>query len=177
MALFFYSDYRALNDQSAVNIIGCLLRQFILGTEKIPEGIRRAFEESGQGYTKGLQLPDMVRLFIKTIIPIERVYICMDSVDELLPEERSKLLDALGQISREVPNTRLFFTAMPHIRPEIEKHFKDRPDNKRIELSPLDSYGRPGSWKIYENTRDTEALTEYPTNDIMGGKSEKDSKM
>ena len=117
------------------------------------EGIRRVFEESGpQGYTKELQLPDTVKLFVKTIIPIERAFICMDSVDVLLPEKRAKLLDALDQISREVPNTRIFFTAMPHIRPEIETDFKDRPDNKRIELDPPDSIGRHVSWKIYENT-------------------------
>jgi len=176
VVLFFYSNHRAQKDQSAVNIIGCLLRQFILGTGEIPEGIRSAFEESGQGYRKGLQLLDMVKLFIKTIIPVERAYICIDSMDEILPEERSKFLDALGQISQEVPNTRLFFTAMPHIRPEIQKHFKDGPESKSIKLDPLD-IGRHISWKLYDNERDAEVLTEDPMNDIIGGKSEKTSEM
>jgi len=174
--LFFYCDPRARKEQSAVNIIGCLLRQFVLGGAGIPEGIRSASEEFRQTYGKGLQLPDMVKLFVKTIIPVERAYICIDAADELLPEDRSKLLGALGQIARDAPNTRLFLTGRTNIRGEIEKHFMNGAYNINIETDQGD-VARQISRKMDTNARDADMLTENPIKDIMGGTSEKSSEM
>ena len=176
VVLFFYCNYRTKKDQSAVNIIGCLLRQFLVGATGIPKGIRSAFGESGQGYRKGLELSEMVKLFIKTIIPIERVYICIDAVDELVPEERTKFLDALGRISRQAPNTRLFLTAMPHIRGEIEEHFEDGAYSKIVEIYQGD-IARDISRKIDDSLRDGEVLKDDTINDTMGGKLKKASEM
>ena len=174
--LFFYCDSRAQKEQSAINIIGCLLRQFVLGGAGIPEGLSSEFEETRQGFRKGLQLPDMVKLFAKTIIPAERAYICVDAVDELLPEDRSRLLDALGRIAREVPNTRLFLTGRTHIRGEIEKHFMNGTYNINIETDQRD-VAKQVSRKMDTNARDADMLTENPITDIIGGSSEKSSEM
>ena len=176
VVLFFYCNYLTKKDQSAVNIIGCLLRQFLVGATGIPEGIRSAFDKSGQGYRKGLQLSEMVELFIKTIIPIERAYICIDAVDEVLPEERAKFLDALGRISRQAPNTRLFLTAMPHIHGEIEKYFEDGEYSKIVEIDQGD-IARDISQKMDDSVQDGEVLMDDPINDTMGGKLKKASEM
>jgi len=176
VVLFFYCDYRTKKAQSAVNIIGCLLRQFVLGAAGIPEGIRNAFDESGQGNRKGLLLREMVKLFIKTMIPMERAYICIDAVDELLPEERAKFLDALGQISRQAPNTRLFLTAMPKIRGEIEKHFVDGAYSKIVEIDQGD-IARDISRNIDDSLRDGDVLAGDSINDMIAGMLKKAFKM
>ena len=175
VVLFFYCDNRAQESQSAVNIIGSLLRQFALGAAGIPEGINSAFEESRQRGGKRLQLPDIVELFVKTISSIERAYICIDAADELLPQDRSEFLNALGQIIREVPNTRLFLTGRPHIRGEIEKGLMEGAYSINIVVDQGDIARHLSRKMDDENAQDTDAMTEDLKSDILGGTSEKSS--
>ena len=119
--LFLYCDHQVQKDQSAVNMIGSLLSQIVLAPMEIPSEIRRVFELK-QGGRQALRLPDMLKLFVKTVCPFELVYICFDAVDELLPENRSDLLRALRQIIRDAPNIRLFLTGRPHIRGELDRY-------------------------------------------------------
>jgi len=174
--LFFYCDYLAQKDQSAVNIIGCLLKQFAMGAGGIPEGVRSAFEEHRQGHRSRLQLEDMVKLFVETIIPIERTYICIDAADELLSQERSDLLDALGRIIREAPNTRLFLTGRPHIRWEIQKRLMGGACSINVFVDQGDIARHMGR-KMGDNARDADVMMEGPVADFMGGISEKASEM
>ena len=175
MVLFFYCDNRAQESQSAVNIIGSLLRQFALGAAGIPEGINSAFEESRQRGGKRLQLPDIVELFVKTISSIERAYICIDAADELLPQDRSEFLNALGRIIREVPNTRLFLTGRPHIRGEIEKGLMEGAYSINIVVDQGDIARHLSRKMDDENAQDADAMTEDLKSDILGGTSEKSS--
>jgi len=119
--LSLYCDYQIQKEQSAVNIIGSLLSQVALGARQIPSEVQRTFEQKQRG-RQALRLPDMLKLFVKTVSSIERVYICFDAVDELLPQNRSELLRALRQIVRDAPNIRLFLTGRPHIRGELDKY-------------------------------------------------------
>ena len=119
--LSLYCDYQTQKDQSAVNIIGSLLSQVVLGAGQIPSEIRRTFELKKRGH-QALRLPEMLKLFVKTVSLTERVYICFDAMDELLPENRSELLRALRQIVGDAPNIRLFLTGRPHIRGELDKY-------------------------------------------------------
>jgi len=48
-------------------------------------------------------------------------FICIDALDECVPEHLAKLLDSLNQILQKAPGTRIFVTGRPHIRQEIEK--------------------------------------------------------
>ena len=175
VVLFFYCNGQEQKDQLAVNIIGSLLRQFAVGAAEIPKEIHSAFEESRQRGGKGLQLPDMVQLFVKTIIPIERAYICIDGADELLPQDLSGLFGALGQIIREVPNTRLFLTGRPHICREIEKHLMEGAYSINIIVDQGD-IARHMSRKMDDgNSRDADVKTDDPKNNLRGGMSEKAS--
>ena len=122
VVLFLYCDYQMQKDQSAVNMIGSLLSQFVLEAAQIPLEIQQAFELKKRGH-QALRLPDLLKLFVETITSIERVYICFDAMDELLPDNRSELLRALRQIIRDAPNIRLFLTGRPHIREELDKYF------------------------------------------------------
>ena len=121
VVLSLYCDYQTQKDQSAVNIIGSLLSQVVLGASQIPSEVQRAFKLGQRGY-HALPLSDMLELFAKTVSSIKRVYICFDAMDELLPQNRSELLLTLRQIIREAPNIRLFLTGRPHIRGELDKY-------------------------------------------------------
>ena len=121
VVLSLYCDYQTQKDQSAVNIIGSLLSQVALGARHIPSEVQRAFELGHRG-RHALQLPDMLELLVKTVSSIERVYVCFDAMDELLPQSRSELLRTLQQIIREAPNVRLFLTGRPYIRGELDKY-------------------------------------------------------
>ena len=122
--LSLYCDYQAQKDQSAVNIIGSLLGQIALRARQIPSEIQRTFELKQRG-RQALRLPDMMKLLVKSVSSIERVYICLDAMDELLPGNRSELLRALQEIIRDASNIRLFLTGRPHIRGELNKYITE----------------------------------------------------
>ena len=124
VVLSLYCDYQTQKDQSAANIIGGLLSQVALGARQIPSEVQRAFE-LGQRGRHALQLSDMVELFVKTVNSIERVYICFDAMDELLPQNRSELLRTLRQIIRDAPNIRISLTGRPYIRGELDKYLTE----------------------------------------------------
>ena len=117
-----YCDYQAQKDQSAVNMIGGLLRQVALGAPRIPDEIKCAFHESQREGGQGLRLTDMVKLFVKAIGSTGLVYLCVDAVDEVLQQHRSEFLRALRQIIQDAPNVRIFLTGRPYIRGELDKH-------------------------------------------------------
>ena len=48
-------------------------------------------------------------------------FICIDALDECATEDRVRLLDLLGQLLDQSPDTRIFVTGRPHILPEIGK--------------------------------------------------------
>ena len=120
--IFLYCDYQVYKDQTAVNLIGSLVRQAALREPTIPSEIKRAFNKSKREGGDGLQLPDMVKLFIKVSGYIEVVYLCVDAVDEVLPYYRLEFLRALRQILQDAPNVRLFLTGRPYIRAELDNH-------------------------------------------------------
>ena len=175
--LSLYCDYQAQKDQSAVNMIGSLLKQIALGGVGMMGEIKNAFEKSRPGGGKGLRLPEMVELFVKTIGSLERVYICVDAMDELVLQHRSGFLRALGQIIHEAPNTRLFLTGRPHIRGELDKHLTNGAYTIHI-VPDQGDIARYLSQKIDDDDdQDPDLMTENLKNDIMKAMLEKASEM
>ena len=158
-------------------MIGSLLRQISLGGVGNVGEIRNAFSKSRQGGGKGLRLPEMLELFGKTMGSLERVYICVDAMDELLPQHRSEFLRALQHLIQEAPNTRLFLTGRPHIRGELDKHLTR--EAYTIHIIPDEGdITRYLSRKIDEDDdRDPDLMTEHLKNDIMKIMLEKVSDM
>ena len=120
--IFLYCDYQAQKDQSAVNMIGSLVRQTALRSPLILSEIKSAFDESKREGGDSLQLPDMVKLFVMIACHTEVVYIAVDAVDEVVPQHRFEFLRALRDILQDAPNVRLFLTGRPYIRVEVDKH-------------------------------------------------------
>ena len=175
--IFLYCDYQAQKDQSAVNMVGSLVRQTALRAPRIPNEIKSAFDESkGQG-GHGLQLPDMVKLFIKVAGYMEVVYLCVDAVDEVLPQPRLEFLHALQQILQDAPNVRIFLTGRPYIRAEVDKYLTEKTDSIHI-VADQGDITRYVSQKLNDNDgQDPGLMTEDLRNNIMTTMVEKASEM
>jgi len=117
----FYFDFAARNEQSPVNMLGSLLRQLVSGQEGIPEVIIRAFRKEKMSIGgRGLQVSGILKIF-QTITATKHTFICVDALDECVPEHRMLVLESLGQMLKGSPNTRLFMTGRPHVRSEVER--------------------------------------------------------
>ena len=117
----FYFDFAARNEQSPVNMLGSLLRQLVGGQREIPEVIARGFRKEKMSIGgRGLQVSGILNMF-QTIIATKRTFICVDALDECVPEHRMVVLESLGAILRGSPNTRLFMTGRSHVRSEVER--------------------------------------------------------
>ena len=117
----FYFDFAARNEQSPANILGALLRQLISGEGEIPEAITREFQIDKRAIGgRGLQVSVVMKMF-QAIAATRRTFICVDALDECVPEYRTVVLKVLGQIVQGSPNTRLFMTGRPNVRSEVER--------------------------------------------------------
>ena len=117
----FYFDFAARNEQSPTNMLGSLLRQLVSGLEKIPEAVVRDFRDEKRVIGgRGLQVPGILKMLQQTIAATRRTFICVDALDECVPEHRMIVLESLGQILQGSPNTRIFMTGRQHIRGEVE---------------------------------------------------------
>ena len=172
--LCLYCDYQARKDQSAVNIIGSLLGQVVQGAAEVQREVRSAFSESKKRGGQGPQLPDMLQLFVKAISSINRVYICVDAVDELLPEGQFEFLRALRQILQDAPNTRLFLTTRS-VR--LDNYFTRMPLIISIVVDQGD-IARYLRWKMDDDhDQDLALMTKDLKGDIMETMLEKASEM
>ena len=117
----FYFDFADRNEQSPVNMLGSLLRQFVIGLEKIPETVVQDYRKQKKSIGgRGLQVSEILKMF-RTIAATKRTYICVDALDECVPEHRMVVLESLRQIMQGSPSIRLFMTGRPQVRSEVEK--------------------------------------------------------
>jgi len=106
--------------------MGALLKQVVGGLEEIPEEVSQAYQKQKKGLGgRGPRLSDIVKM-LQTTSSKERTFICIDAIDECVPEYRVKLLDSLNKILQNSASTRIFVTGRPHIRPEIAKRLGGR---------------------------------------------------
>ena len=117
----FYFDFASRNEQSPVNMLGSLLRQLVSGQGKIPQAIVQEFEkEKSVIGGRGLQVSGILKMF-QALTDTRRTFICIDALDECVPENRMVVLESLGQILQGSPDTRIFMTGRPQVRSEVER--------------------------------------------------------
>jgi len=107
-------------------MLGALLKQLVVGLVDVPREMAQAYEE--EKHFIGGRRPrdtDIVRM-LQVASSQKRTFICLDALDECVPEDRVKLLDSLNQVLKNSPGTRIFVTGRPHIRPEIESRLAGR---------------------------------------------------
>ena len=113
---WLYCDYKIQQDQTVINTVGVILKSLV-GSE-IPEDIRRAFQERRRPL-----LADLMRMLKVAIASFHQVFICIDALDEYLPEDLPELLESLKHIILEAPRTRIFLTGRPYVGEDIQEYF------------------------------------------------------
>ena len=104
-----------------MNMLGSLLRQLVSGQEEIPEAIVRDFRKEKKSIGgRGIQVPGILKM-LQTIATTRRTFICVDALDECVPEHRMVVLQSLGLMLQASQNARLFMTGRPHVRSEVER--------------------------------------------------------
>ena len=117
----FYYDFASRETQSPTNMLGSLLKQLLSGLGAIPVEIVQKFRNQKKVIgSRRLRLPDIVKMF-GTVQTLQRTFICVDALDECVPEHQLEVLDALGQILQAAPKTRVFMTGRSHIQGAIER--------------------------------------------------------
>jgi len=117
-----YCDFQARQDQTIDRIMGAILKELV-GRGNIPEYLREAFRKEFAG--RGLRLPDLTGLLRKAVASLPQVFICIDGLDEFLPQDLPVLLQLLRDIVQESPSTRIFLTGRPTVREAIQECFPE----------------------------------------------------
>jgi len=120
----FYFDFAARNEQSPANVLGSLLRQLVSGLEEIPEVVLQCFRKEKRVIGgRGLQVSGILNMF-QSITATKRTFICVDALDECVPEHLTVVLESLAQILQGSPGTRIFMTGRPHVRSEVGRRLE-----------------------------------------------------
>ena len=121
IVLCFDFDFASRNEQSPVNMLGSLLRQLVSRHGEIPEAIAEGFRNDKISIGgRGLQVSGVLKMF-RAITVTRRTFICVDALDECVPEYRMVVLESLGQILQGSASTRLLMTGRPHVPSEVER--------------------------------------------------------
>ena len=120
----FYFDFAARNEQSPANVLGSLLRQLVSGLEGVPEVVLQCFRKEKRVIGgRGLQVSGILSMF-QSITATKRTFICVDALDECVPENLTVVLESLAQILQGSPSTRIFMTGRPHVRSEVGRRLE-----------------------------------------------------
>ena len=119
-----YADYRDWNNQTLVHIFGCFLHQLLAGAHllDIPVQIIEKLKEIKKR-NKKVELGDVLAMLKLILEQLDGIFFCIDTLDELEPQTRRKLLDILSmQVGTKT--SRLFFTGRPHMQSEVQSYFE-----------------------------------------------------
>ena len=119
---WLYCDFHVHQEQSAMTMLGAILRQLVTIGE-IPENIRQRFRKRFPD--RGQRLSDMVGMLKAATSLLPPVYICIDALDECAPKSRQEVLESLRDIVRESPKTRVLFTGRSHVAEEVKTCFAE----------------------------------------------------
>ena len=168
--VYLYADYRDWNNQTLVHILGCFLHQLLTGAGllHIPDEVIEALREVKKQNTK-VELEGVLAMLKLLLEQLDHTFICIDALDELEPQARRKLLGILSnKLQLGAKATRLFFTARPYIRSEVQSYF-DIQQEEEVEIIAHDNDIRQYlSHKIAEDRRvDPDAMNEVLEAEIL----------
>jgi len=118
-----YCDFSSQQEQTTANVMGAILKQLVR-RGGIPNYLRTAFQKAQKEFGgRGPRLADVMGMLKREIASIPQVFICLDALDECLPNSMPELLKLLRDIVRECPRTRIFLTGRPHVRGDVQRYF------------------------------------------------------
>jgi len=158
---WLYCDHGARREQTVINIMGAILKRLVCS--EIPEDIRNAFQEGRRPL-----LPDLIRILRAVVASLPQTFICIDALDECLPETLAELLKSLKDIIRGSPKTRIFLTGRPHVREIIQNYFsEEKQEGVVLHVNPksgdIKNYLE---WRLDKDT-DREAMSDDLREDIV----------
>jgi len=122
----FYFDFAARKEQTAISMLGSLLKQVISGMERVPEDISRALREQKRVVSgRKPQLDDILKT-LQLITSSLRTFMIIDALDECTTVQRYRLFDSLKAIVKKSRGARIFMTGRPHILAEVERRLAGR---------------------------------------------------
>lgn len=125
--IFLYCDYRDRVNQTSVNMIGSLARQLALQVPSIPTAIWELYKEikKKEQPINVETLQKLINIFVQFF---DRIYICVDALDECQSDTRRQLLEFLKSISGTI--VRMFVTSRPNIEAELAGSLVDKSTSK-----------------------------------------------
>ena len=119
----FYCDFLSQKDQTVNNIVGAILKQLV-GRAGIAKDVRDAFQKAKNEIGgRGPRLSDLMGMLRTAIGSLHRVFICIDALDECLPNRLAELFESLRDIVRESPTARIFLTGRPYVGDDVRRYF------------------------------------------------------
>ena len=116
---YMYCDYRDQKDQTTENILGAILKQLLRLLPEIPEAVLKLYAERAS-QEKPLSSTDAVDLLSIACAQFNKVYVCLDALDEL-----GNLQDLLKQL-RDGPHFMQFFiTSRYHVKSTVQKYLTE----------------------------------------------------
>ena len=99
-----YCDYKRQNEQSKLNLFGCLARQFLQQQAVIPNDVLEIYR-AHQKEEKGASFTDILRILRSALKGFSRAYIIVDALDELQKTSRVRrdLLSNILKIQAAFP--------------------------------------------------------------------------
>ena len=114
-----YADYKDQSNQTLVHILGSFLHQLLTNVPvPVPDEVIQKLQDTRH---KGRKLgkEDILDLLKIRLHQLNRIFICIDAVDELESETRQQLLNVLkGLVTNN--NIRIFLTGRSHIEGEVQ---------------------------------------------------------
>lgn len=154
---YVYCDYRDHALQTTVNIVGGMLKQLLLPLPELPREIIDMYEKARQRQGAPLELSDAVAMLFLTCKTFNRVYLCLDALDEC--KDITQLLRSLQATPTSI---RLFTTGRKHIQTTV-RHYFDKAGTIPIEA-------KEGDIRAFIRAKIHESSSQEP--DIMDEKLE-----
>ena len=122
----FYFGSTEQKEQSAISVLGALLKQVVSSLGQIPEEITDAFRRHKKFIGgRDLQLSEIAKM-LGSLSSTQRTFLCLDALDECAAPDRSMILLSLRNITEMSPTTSIFLTGRPYVGDEVGKHFLER---------------------------------------------------
>jgi hypothetical protein len=121
--LLIYCDHADRNNQTGLAMIGALTKQLIWWAQSIPTAVLDLFKRRSKEQ-KSIDEEDAKTIFSHLLGQFDKVYICIDALDECEPQSREQLLKFLleAMISRSI---RLFMTGRHSVEAEVMSALSD----------------------------------------------------
>ena len=75
--MVLYCDFLTWHEQSTISMLRTILKQLV-SRGVIPKHIREVFQKGKEFGGRGFRLPGIIEILKKTIVPLQRIFICID---------------------------------------------------------------------------------------------------